>query len=345
MSPSGPPRRLGNVTIGRCLGYSRPSIFEYTPLVRECAARDHGPQTNQLTAFRSLLRRQHGGGFLLGKDRQTHEQQLHAGVGVQRKALPARERRILAQRLAIDRAVALQHEADLNAPARRQHGLRARIELEARDLQVALGEIAQVLLGKAGRDRFPVEVLRLEQNGFAIARLRIDELALVDVLPDRFIAVLVALLARRQLPDARKDALLEIAELLHLVDGALQPRRADKAIAAGAAELQRDAQPLAVAALRPVGRAFRKVGKLARLDPFALAVVLALALQAHADLIEIVLVAGHIDLALLPHEIEPEIVERGVVANEQRLELALRAANAADLCTIFGVGNFHGSGS
>jgi len=57
---------------------------------------------------------------------------------------------------------------------------------------VALGEIAQVLLGKAGRDRFPVEVLRLEQNGFAIARLRINELALIDVLPDRLVAVLVA---------------------------------------------------------------------------------------------------------------------------------------------------------
>src|SRR5262249_18232209 len=154
--------------------------------------------------------------------------------------------------------------------------------------------------------------------GLAIARLRIHELAFVDVLPDRLVAVLVALLAGCQLADALEDAFLESAELLHLVHGALQPLRADKAIAARAAALQREAQTLAVALLRPVGRAFRKIGKLAGLDPFAVTVVLALAFQTHADLIEVVLVPRHVDLALLAHEIDPKIVERGVVAGEQR---------------------------
>ena len=107
-------------------------------------------------------------------------------------------------------------------------------------------------------------------------------------------------------------------------------------------QLQRDAQPLAIAPLRAIGRAFRKVGKLARLDRFAVAIVLALALQAHADLIEVVLVARHIDLALLAHEIEPEIVERGVIAHEQRLELALGAANAVDLGTVSAWATFMG---
>src|SRR5262249_30866652 len=235
-----------------------------------------------------------------------------------------------------------QHEADLNAAARRPKPLRIRIELQDRELQVALGEIAQVLFGKAGCNRFPVEARGLDQNGLAVARLRIDELALVDVLPDRLVAVLVALLAWRELPDTFEDALLERAELLHLIHGPLQPRRAHKAVAARTTELQRDAQPLAIAPLGPIGRAFGKVGKLARLDPLAVAIVLALALHAHAGLIEIVLVARHVHLARLPHEIEPEIVERLVIADEQRLELALRAANAVDLRAVFGMGNLHG---
>src|SRR5262249_7689389 len=192
-------------------------------------------------------------------------------------------------------------------------------------------------------DRLPIEIRGLDQNGLTVARFGINKLAFVDVLPDRLVAVLVALLAGRELPDALEDALLEAAELLHLVHGALQPRRAHEAVAARAPELQRDAQPLAIAALRPIGRALGEVGKLARLDPFAVAVVLTLAFQAHADLIEIVLVARHVDLALLPHEIEPEVVERGVVADEQRLELALGAANAADLGAVLGMGDLHGS--
>jgi hypothetical protein len=44
-----------------------------------------------------------------------------------------------------------------------------------------------------------------------------------------------------------------------------------------------------------------------------------------------VLVAWHVDLALLANEIEPEVVERAVLADQQRLELALLAgARAGD---------------
>jgi hypothetical protein len=64
-----------------------------------------------------LFGRHHGARFLLREYRQAHEQQLHAGVRAQRKLLAARERRVLAQRLAIHRALALQHEADLDAAA------------------------------------------------------------------------------------------------------------------------------------------------------------------------------------------------------------------------------------
>src|SRR5262249_26965237 len=153
------------------------------------------------------------------------------------------------------------------------------------------------------------------------ARLGIDELALVDVLPDRLVSVLVALLTRRELTDALEDALLERAELLHLLHGLVQARRADEAAPARAAELQRNREPLGVALLGPIGRAFREIRDLARLDPLVGAKILRAAFQAHADLIEIVLVAGDIDLALLADEIEPEIVERIGIAVEQRLEL------------------------
>src|SRR5262249_20224098 len=174
----------------------------------------------------------------------------------------------------------------------------------------------------------------LDQDRFDIAGLGIDELALVDVLPDRLIGVLIALLARRQLADALEDALLEGAELLHLVLGLLQPRRADEARAARAAELQRDAQPFGVALPGTGGRAFREIGDLAGRDPLAGAEVLLAAFQAHADLIEVVLVAWNVDDTLLAHEVETEIVERTLLAGEERLELPLRTANAVDLRAV-----------
>src|SRR5262245_26060635 len=337
------PRTAASLNGPRCQRSRGRSCTSAWPIVLGNSARSTGAALCCRLPECLLSRHQSGSRFLLRENRQADEQELHSAGGAQRKLLPAREGRVLSQRLAIDCAVALQHEADLNAAARRHYPLRVRVELQHRELQVTLGKIAQVLPGEARRDRFPVEARRLDEDRLAVARLRIDELALVDVLPDRLIAVLVALLARRELADALEDALLEGAELLHLIHGAMQPRRAHEAVAARAAELQRDAEPLAVAALRPIGRTLREIGKLTRLDPFAVAVVLALAFQAHADLIEIVLVAGHVDLALLPHEVEPEIVERLVVADQQRLELAFRAANAADLRAVFGMGNLHGS--
>jgi len=41
--------------------------------------------------------------------------------------------------------------------------------------------------------RLPREILRLDQDGLAVTRLWINQLALVDVLPDRLIAIEIAL--------------------------------------------------------------------------------------------------------------------------------------------------------
>ena len=78
---------------------------------------------------------------------------------------------------------------------------RAGRELEQRNLDAALGERAQrldrqaVLVGL-----LPVEILRPHHDRLVVARLRIFELALIDVLPDRLEAVLVAALTRRRSP-------------------------------------------------------------------------------------------------------------------------------------------------
>ncbi len=194
---------------------------------------------------------------LLREDRQADQQQLHAVRRTRARNPPAGEGGMLAQRLSVDRAVPLQDEADLDAAARQRTPACAGSSLAIENCRLRSEKMQSCFLAEARLpfDGFPLEILGLHQDRFAIARLRIDELALVDVLPDRLIGVLVALLARRELADALEDALLEGAELLHLVHGLLQARRADEADAARAAELQCEAQPLGVALLRPVGRA------------------------------------------------------------------------------------------
>src|SRR5262245_18504340 len=92
-----------------------------------------------------LLRRHHGARLLLGEDRQPDQQQLHPALRAQRELFAARERRILAQRLPVDLAFAIDDEADLDAATCALHGARARLELEHRKLQLALGEDAEVL--------------------------------------------------------------------------------------------------------------------------------------------------------------------------------------------------------
>src|SRR6185437_4713164 len=114
--------------------------------------------------------------------------------------------------------------------------------------------------------------------------------------------------------------------------------------AAGAGELQRDAQPVRGALLRAVGRAFGEIDELAGLDPFVLAVILPLAFEAHADLVEIMLVARDVELAALAHEGELEIVRRALLAGEQGLEFPRAAADGvagAGLVALFGVGHLH----
>src|SRR5258708_38750354 len=95
---------------------------------------------------------------------------------------------------------------------------------------------------------------------------------------------------------------------------------------------------------RSVGLALGEIDELARLDPFVLAVILPVALQAHADLVEIVPVARNVQLAALPDEGQLEIVGRPFLAGEQRLELPRTAANGvagARIVALFGMGQLH----
>ena len=146
------------------------------------------------------------------------------------------------------------------------------------------------------------------------------------MLPDRLEAVLVAALAWRGVV-AIEHALLERAELLQVLHALLGAARAEKSVAARTAELERDAEPRAVAILRPVRHALREVDDLAWPDPAVGTVVLPVAAEAHADLIEIVLVSRRHNLAALASQHQPEIVGRILVADQQRLELAVAAAN------------------
>src|SRR5207248_6420772 len=109
-------------------------------------------------------------------------------------------------------------------------------------------------------------------DGFFVAEFRIGELALVDVLPDGFVAVLVAPLPRCEFAAADENTLLKSAERLHFLDRCRHALRPDIALAAGTAELQRDAQAVRGALLRPIGRAFGEVDDFARSEPLVLAV-------------------------------------------------------------------------
>src|SRR4051812_5331936 len=204
---------------------------------------------------------------------------------------------MLAQLVSADRARALDDEADRRAGARGGARARSGFDLQHRDLDLPLGEAAEALhadtrlLGIA----LPVEMLRLDQDRLIVARLGIFERALVDVLPHRLIAVAIALHAGRQIAAAREDALLERPERLQHLHALFHAREADIAAARGAAELQGHAVALAVVILRPVGRAFREIGDLARLDPLLGPVIHRTAAQHDADLIEIVLVARAVE--------------------------------------------------
>src|SRR6266508_3554288 len=86
---------------------------------------------------------------LLGEDRQADEQDLHPAIGAQRQIFLARKSRVLADRLPIDRSLALQDEADLNAPTRRLKPVGSRIKFCDHKLQVAFGEGTEPLFRKA----------------------------------------------------------------------------------------------------------------------------------------------------------------------------------------------------
>src|SRR6266508_1019208 len=96
-----------------------------------------------------LSRYQRFSGRLLREDRQADEQDLHPAIGAQRQIFLARKSRVLADRLPIDRSLALQDEADLNAPTRRLKPVGSRIKFCDHKLQVAFGEGTEPLFRKA----------------------------------------------------------------------------------------------------------------------------------------------------------------------------------------------------
>src|SRR5262245_59328803 len=134
---------------------------------------------------------------LLRKDRQADEKNFHAVERAQHKILPSRERRVFAHLKSIDGAFAAQDEADLDASARGLCPSRVRFEPDDCHLQPALGEDTEELFRQTRLfvRSPPPEARGLDQDGLAVARRWINELALVHVLPDRLEAVLVALLA------------------------------------------------------------------------------------------------------------------------------------------------------
>src|SRR5262249_25880140 len=132
------------------------------------------------------------------------------------------------------------------------------------------------------------------------------ELPLVDVLPARFVAVLL-------LPAGAGigivDATLEFAGLAELARSVGDLRLGHVAVAAGSGELQHQRREIARVALRAVTRALGEISDRASRH-HAVAVEAGFALDLKAELIEIVPVARREEIAPRVHQRELEIVDR-----------------------------------
>ena len=131
--------------------------------------------------------------------------------------------------------------------------------------------------------------------------------------PDRLVAVEIALAL--DIGAAAKDAVLELALFSELAHSGLHLGLREIAAAARAAELQHDglAGDLGVLALRPVIDRLREITDHAG-DKLAVATVVEHAFELIADLLEIVPVAGRVEIAAHLAERELEVVERAGLA-------------------------------
>src|ERR1051326_1339720 len=277
--------------------------------------------------------------------RQRDQQEFHPARGSHFAGFARlkRQSREFADGVGGGATFAVDHEQNLARSMRRNPPACTGLEFEHRDRAAAFGECTQKFFGDALLPgRHPFETGRLHADWLVVAWLGIGQPALVDVLPDRLVAVLVAPLARLKLAVAAEHSFLELAERLHLLDRGGDLFRAEITGAAGAAELQGNAQSMRLAVLWAIGRALREINNLARIDPLVLAVILRITLEAHPQLIEIVPMPRHVEFAALPYERQLVVAGRALVAAQQRLELSIAATDGvAALRAFFGVGDMH----
>jgi hypothetical protein len=133
------------------------------------------------------------------------------------------------------------------------------------------------------------------------------------VFPDRLVAVEIALAL--DIGAAAKDAVLELALFSELTHSGLHLGLREIAAAACAAELQHDslAGDVGILALRPVIDRLWEITDHAG-DELAVATVVEHAVELIADLLEIVPVAGRVEIAAHLTERELEVVERAGLA-------------------------------
>src|SRR5712691_1660472 len=246
------------------------------------------------------------------------------------------------QRLVAGRARAAGDDIDAPAPPR---VARAGGETEQARFAAPLREHAEQLLRDAGRalDRHPLVIRGVDEDRLRIARLRIDHRPSVHVLPDRLVGVEVALALDVGL--AAEDAVLELAERSELAHSGLHLGLRQVAAAAGAAELQHDglAGDVRILALRAVMDRLREIADHAG-EKLAVAAVVEHAFELVADLLEIVPVAGRVEIAAHLAERELEIVERMRLAlqHDAAVERAAAMLEAALERNLVGLNDLHG---
>src|SRR5271170_6047511 len=134
-------------------------------------------------------------------------------------------------------------------------------------------------------DRAPSEVLRMHHDRLLIARGRILDLALVDVFPNRLVAVLAlrAALGRR----ASEDAMVELTEIGKPLVSVVELPIAHEAVTGRAAHLKQQHDRSGGVLLRSVECALGKVSNGAGGEIFAGRIVHR-AFEAETNLIEVV---------------------------------------------------------
>src|SRR5215831_2085348 len=233
------------------------------------------------------------------KIRQSEMQQLGLLARRDRRAFARLEieRGERAQRLTADAAGAARDYVD---PFAARDIARAGIELDQACFAAPLGEDAEQLLGDTGRafDRHPVIVHRVHEDRLRITRLGIDHGPPIHVFPDRLVAVEIALAL--DVGASAEHAVLELALGSELAHSGLHLGLREVAAAARAAELQHDglAGDVGILALGAVIDRLREIA----------------ALELIADLLEIVPMAGRVEIAAHLAERELEIVERAGLA-------------------------------